>query len=87
MIWFKIVFIAGFVVAASVAASTARRATSFHGGSLNQLEHEVRGLIVARAALGLVIYGALFSWLFWPARFPWAYLNVPSCMRWVAVGK
>lgn len=86
MIWFKLVFIAGFVVAVRAAASTAKRATNLHGGSVNQLAHEVRGLIIVRSVLGLIFYAALLSWLFWPSHFTWSYLPVPMGVRWLALG-
>ena len=61
---FKIAFVAAFIVASTVAARTARAATRTHGGSLNQLTNEARGLIWIRAGLGIVFYAALFAWLF-----------------------
>lgn len=83
---FKLAFGFAFVFALAVAATTARRAARRHGGTLNQLAHEVRGLIVVRAALGLVFYAALAAWLFWPQAFPWSYLPLPTAVRWAAVG-
>ena len=83
--WFKLAFGVAFASAVAVAATTARRATRRHGGTLNQLAHEVRGLIVVRAALGLVFYAALIAWLFWPLALEWAYFPVPSAMRWLGV--
>ncbi len=73
-----------FALATAVAASTARRASRVHGGSLNQLTHEVRGLIVVRAILGLIVYAALASWLFWSSAVSWSYLPIPPPLRWVA---
>ena len=46
---FRITFLVAFVVAAVIASTTARRATRRHGGSMNQLTTELRGLIVVRA--------------------------------------
>ncbi len=43
--WFKLAFAFAFIFATAVAATTARLATRRHGGSLNQLTHEVRGLV------------------------------------------
>jgi protein-S-isoprenylcysteine O-methyltransferase Ste14 len=83
---FKIAFIIAFVFAATVATRTAKRATARHGGTLNQLVHEVRGLIIVRAALGLVFYAALFCWLFLPSALPWMYVQVPAAVRWAAAG-
>lgn len=83
--WFKLAFGLAFAFAVAVAASTARRATRRHGGTLNQLAHEVRGLVVVRAALGLVFYGTLMAWLFWPQAIGWSYLAVPAAWRWLAV--
>jgi protein-S-isoprenylcysteine O-methyltransferase Ste14 len=83
--WFKLAFVAAFVYAVAVAVRTARQATRLHGVSLNQLEHEVRGLIAVRAALGLVFYAMLGVWLVrsrWPT---WAQLPVPEALRWGAV--
>ena len=74
-------FIISFVVAAAIAGRTARIATATHGGSINQLQHEARGLIAIRAALGLVFYAALMAWLFWPDRFRWSYLPLPHTVN------
>lgn len=84
--WFKIAFIASFLIAVTVATSSARRATRHHGETLNQLTHEVPGLIAVRAMLGLVFYASLAAWMFWPASFSWSYLPVPTSLRWIAVG-
>jgi len=84
--WFKIAFIACFVYAVWVAATTAKRATRHHGGTINQLAHELRGLIAVRAALGFVFYAALMAWLVWPRALAWSYLAVPMAVRWLAVG-
>ena len=83
--WFKLAFGVAFVFAAMVATTTARQATQRHGGPLNQLTHEVRGLVVIRAALGLVFYFALMLWLFWPRAVAWSYFQVPMALRWGAV--
>ncbi len=82
---FRLAFVAAFAFAVSVAATTARQAVRRHGGTLNHLAHEVRGLIVVRAALGLVFYSTLMAWLFWPQAVGGAYLAVPTAMRWLAV--
>lgn len=81
---FQLVFVAAFVWAAVVGARAASRAVRLHGGSINQLANEARGLVVMRAALGLVFYAALGSWLFAPSAFAWAYLSVPTALRWAA---
>src|SRR5579862_2223284 len=82
---FKIAFGIIFILAVSIAAGTARKAKVRHGGGMNQLAHEVEGLIAARAALGLIFYFALGMWLFAPARMRWAYLDKGVGSRWVAV--
>lgn len=81
---FKLMFVAAFVIAATVATRTAKHATRRHGGSLNQLAHEVRGLIVVRAALGIIFYTALFAWLFWSSAWSWMYVAIPNGARWLA---
>ncbi len=83
--WFKAAFVAAFVFAVAVAASTARRAARRHGGVLNQLSHEVRGLLFLRAALGLVFYSMLIAWMFWQRAFAWSYFPAPLPVRWTAV--
>ena len=83
--WFKLAFGVAFAFAATVAAITARQATRRHGGPLNQLTHEVRGLVFIRAALGLVFYFALMLWLFWPRTVAWSYFRAPMALRWAAV--
>jgi protein-S-isoprenylcysteine O-methyltransferase Ste14 len=84
-IWFKLVFASTFVVAAVVAAAAARRANAQHGGSINQLSHEVRGLVFLRAAFGVVFYFFLMSWMFWSSAFRWSYLPLPVEARWTGV--
>lgn len=83
--WFRLTFGVVFAVAVTTAARTARRAARRHGGELNQLPNEVRGLVAVRAVLGLVFYAALLAWLFWPARVRWVYLPMPEPLRWAAV--
>jgi protein-S-isoprenylcysteine O-methyltransferase Ste14 len=83
--WFRLAFVVSFAAAVSVATATARRATRRHGGTLNQLAHEIRGLLIVRAALGLVFYAALIAWLFLPRALPWTYISVPVAMRWLGV--
>lgn len=83
--WFKLAFVAAFVYAVTVAVRTARQATRHHGGSLNQLEHEVRGLIAVRAALGLVFYAMLGVWLVRSRPPAWAQIPVPEMLRWGAM--
>src|SRR5262245_55936046 len=83
--WFKIAFGLAFIFAATVATRTARRARQRHGGALNQLPHEVRGLIAARSALGLVFYATLGAWLFFPGALSWTYVPIPTPLRWLAV--
>ena len=84
-IWFKLAFVLAFVFAVRVAASTARQAAQRHGGPLNQLTHEVRGLLIIRAALGIVFYFALMLWLCWPRALLWSYFPAPMALRWAAV--
>jgi protein-S-isoprenylcysteine O-methyltransferase Ste14 len=83
--WFKLAFVFAFIAAASIAAQTARLAGRAHGAPLNQLSHEVRALILIRAALGLVFYAALGAWLFWSKAVAWTYLPIPNAVRWTAV--
>ncbi len=82
--WFKVSFLAVFFASVSIAAWTARRASRRHGTALNQLTHEVRGLIVVRVVLGLVFYFALAAWLFWSDSLRWMYFDVPTFARWTA---
>lgn len=84
--WFRLAFGVAFVFAATVAAMTARLAARRHGGALNQLSHEIRGLLFLRAALGIVFYTALVAWMFWPHSLTWMYLAIPVTLRWTAVG-
>ena len=82
---FKIVFLAAFVVAAWSAASAARRATARHGSPTNQLQNEVRGLLVVRAVLGLVFYVALGGWLSdWRREI--TDLHLPMSVRYAGIG-
>src|SRR4029079_14308543 len=60
------------------------RAARCHGGVINQLSHEVRSLIVIRAALGLIFYAALTVWLFDVRAGAWSSLPVPEMTRWLA---
>lgn len=80
---FKLIFLIVFVLATTVAAFTARRAAGRHGGSLNHLSHEVRGLVLVRGALGLVFYSTLTAWMFWPRALAWSYLPLPVAARWI----
>lgn len=84
--WFKLAFGIAFLFAVTVAAQTARLAARRHGGALNHLSHEVRGLLFLRAALGIVFYAALAAWLFWPHALTWMYVPIPMTLRWTAVG-
>jgi len=83
--WFKLAFVAAFVAAAAIATQTVRRATRRHGGTVNQLSNEVRGLILVRSALGLVFYATLTAWFFWPDAFSWTYFPIAPAVRWLAV--
>jgi protein-S-isoprenylcysteine O-methyltransferase Ste14 len=83
--WFKTAFAIAFTFATVVAATTARKAAHVHGAPVNQLGTEIRGLIIVRAALGIVFYAALAVWLFRPQSFPWAVLPIPPGVRWTAV--
>lgn len=47
-VWFKFAFVIAFASALVVAATAAKHAARRHGGGLNQLSNEVRGLIVVR---------------------------------------
>jgi protein-S-isoprenylcysteine O-methyltransferase Ste14 len=84
--WFKLAFGISFLLAMTVAARGARRAARQHGGALNQLPHEVRGLLAVRAMLGSIFYATLIAWMFWPRALTWMYLPVPATLRWTAVG-
>jgi protein-S-isoprenylcysteine O-methyltransferase Ste14 len=83
--WFKLTFGAAFVYAVAIASRTARLAARQHGGSLNQLAHEVRWLIGVRAALGLVFYASLFAWLFRAQSPDFMRLPAPEAIRWAGV--
>ena len=83
--WFKLAFVVAFAVAGTIATRTVRSATRQHGGTINQLSREVRGLLFVRGALGLVFYAALFAWLFWPRALVWTYLPIVPAVRWLAV--
>jgi len=84
-IWFKLSFIIAFVYVATVAARTARLATARHGGSVNQLSNEVKGLIAVRATLGVVFYAMLTWWMVRPHAPRWSILPLNPTIRWVAV--
>src|SRR4029079_14734589 len=84
--WFKLAFGIAFIFAMTIAVRTARLSARQHGGTLNQLHHEVRGLLAVRATLGIVFYAALTAWIFWPRSWPWMYLPLPISVRWAAVG-
>lgn len=83
--WFKIAFGVAFLFAVTVAARTATLAGKQHGGTMNHLSHEVRGLLAVRAALGIVFYGSLVAWIFWSRSLGWMYLAIPTTLRWTAV--
>jgi len=83
-LWFRLVFLAAFAIAVTMAARTAKRASGAHGGTINQLGNEIRALIAIRAALGIVFYAALVAWLFWPRALAWMYLPIPEATRWIA---
>jgi protein-S-isoprenylcysteine O-methyltransferase Ste14 len=78
---FKLVFILAFVLVAGIAGSTARTAAREHGGSLNQLSNEVRGLLFVRAVLGLVFYLGLAAWLFDWQWLRWTEIGVAQSLR------
>lgn len=82
---FKVAFIIAFVTSSAVAIVSARCATHRHGGAMNQLAHEVRGLLVARAVLGLFFYAALIAWLFDLQVGAWPFLPIPLAARWLGV--
>ena len=84
-VWFKLAFVIAFASALVIAATAAKHAARRHGGGLNQLSNEVRGLIVVRATLGLVFYAMLIAWLFWSRALAWAYLPLPTPVRWLGV--
>jgi protein-S-isoprenylcysteine O-methyltransferase Ste14 len=52
---------------------------------MNQLMHEVRGLLVVRAVLGLFFYAALIAWLFDLRVGGWSFLPIPLAARWLGV--
>jgi protein-S-isoprenylcysteine O-methyltransferase Ste14 len=84
-IWFKLAFIIAIVYVAMVATKTARLATARHGGSVNQLSNEVKGLIAIRAALGIVFYAMLIWWMVRPNAPDWSILPIDPTVRWIAV--
>ena len=79
---FKLCFGAAFVAAVAIAARTGKAAARQHGGSINQLQHEVPSLIAIRAALGIVFYASLIAWLFWTTRLRGMYLPLGDGVRW-----
>lgn len=81
---FKVIFLTAFAGAFTIAVVSARRAAARHGGRLNQIQREVRGLVVVRAVLGLVFYTALAVWLTGIRDFAWTYVGVPLSVRWTA---
>lgn len=52
---------------------------------MNQLTNELRGLIVVRAALGLIFYAALIAWLFDLRAGRWSSFALPTSARWLSV--
>ena len=83
--WFKASFLAAFVWALLAVRRTAKRAVARHGGSLNQLEYEVRGLVAVRATLGVVFYGALLTWLLRAHAPTWMLVMAPAWTRWCGI--
>jgi protein-S-isoprenylcysteine O-methyltransferase Ste14 len=83
---FKIAFLVMFAAVAVIATRTAKRAARVHGGGVNQLQHEARGLIAIRGALGLAFYAMLMVWLFRREPLEWTRLPVVPFVRWIAVG-
>jgi protein-S-isoprenylcysteine O-methyltransferase Ste14 len=83
--WFKIAFGVAFLFSVTIAARTATLAGKQHGGTMNHLSHEVRGLLAVRAALGIVFYGSLVAWIFWSRSLGWMYFAIPTTLRWTAV--
>lgn len=79
--WFKIVFAAAFAITAMIAGAGARASMRRHGGGINQLAHEVRGLVVFRAFVGVVFYAALIGWLFDVSWLRWAYFSADVRVR------
>lgn len=68
-----------------MATATARLAARTHGGPVNQLSNEVKGLIVVRALLGIVFYTMLIWWMVRPQAPEWSRLPLDPVVRWVAV--
>lgn len=81
---FKVILVTAFAGAVAIAVASAKRAAARHGGPLNQIQREVRGLLVVRALLGLVFYTALAVWLTGIHGFAWSYVGVPLPVRWTA---
>lgn len=79
--YFQLAFLALFITTLTIAGAGARTAARTHGSSLNQLTNEVRGLIIARATLGLVFYAAVGMWVFAPARWGWTRMGWPATAR------
>jgi protein-S-isoprenylcysteine O-methyltransferase Ste14 len=82
---FKLAFVLLFAAVALIASRGARRAARTHGGSLNQLCHEARGLIAIRSGLGVVFYAMLLLWLLRSEIPAWTRLPLPPGGRWAAV--
>lgn len=77
----KLIFVAAFIYAATVAARTAKAAARKHGGSVNQLANELRWLVAVRAGLGIVFYAALIGWFVRDGRPAWMYLPIDISIR------
>ena len=80
---FKLIVAAVFLVAVTVATTCSRGASRAHGNSLNQLQHEVPGLIPVRVALGMTFYVALFGWMLGWRALAWSFIPLPNAVRWV----
>jgi len=83
--WFKVGFAAAFVFAVAVAAAAVKRAARVHGSGVNQLDHEVQWLPIARALLGIVFYAALGAWFVDARWFARTRLPLPASARWTAL--
>lgn len=84
---FKVIFVIAFAGAVAIAIASARRAAARHGGSANQIQREVRGLLVGRAVLGFMSYTALAVWLSGIQGFAWTYVRAPFLVRWMATAR
>lgn len=83
--WFKVAFVLAFVALAVVGGRTAKRASRTHGASVNQLQNEVKGLLIVRGVLGAVFYAMIAVWFFFPQILRWTWVPIPASGRLIAM--